>query len=62
MRRASWHEADDKGKCKLLKTAFVYSMVDEGKITDVELHPPYNFIMRWKRDEAEVGVSKEVHP
>ena len=52
-----WGEADDEERWKILKTIFVRFVVDDGSIVDVELHPLYNFLMRWKPEDKEAPMA-----
>lgn len=47
-----WVEADEGSRWRILKTIFTRFTVDDGKITNVELHVPRNFLARWKPQDA----------
>ncbi|MDY6917481.1 MAG: hypothetical protein SVP26_05985 [Chloroflexota bacterium] len=40
-------------------TVWVLVMLDERQTTDVELDPPYNFLMRWKPEDTGAHVAAD---
>ena len=49
-----WGSADEENRHKLLQSMFVKFVVDQQRIVDIELKPPYSWLLRWKPEQAEV--------
>ena len=51
-----WVQGDDEGKREILDAVFARFVVDRQRIVDVEVRPPYNWVLRLKAEGKEANV------
>ena len=53
-----WAEADEEGRWEILETVFARFVVDRQRIADVEVRPPYSWLLRLKSESEEMRVKE----